>query len=134
MKLLLESAEPFVSHQAGIRNSKRGRTYTTARYKAYVTSLRDQIATHAHTWQLVARGEPVWLTMAFLYPERKRPRMQADYELRCTKPDADNIAKSVVDAMEGIVFEDDSSVHWRGLTRVHVRGATTHRIEIEVDR
>lgn len=54
------------------------------------------------------------ITACFPIPKsvskKMRQQMEEGYELHSKKPDADNIAKSVLDALNGIAFDDDSQV------------------------
>ena len=49
---------------------------------------------------------------------------------KVTKPDIDKLARAILDALTGIVFEDDSQV----TTLVCWKGFGTPRVEIQVDR
>ena len=44
------------------------------------------------------------------YPKKRREACLNGFEKPCKKPDLDNLAKSVMDAMNGVVFKDDSQI------------------------
>ena len=90
------------------------RTYTpekTAEYENLVKlsymeqvniKLTGQIAATIYAYFPIPKSE-----------SRKRHKLMADGEITHTKrPDADNIAKTVLDALNGIAFDDDSQI-WR---------------------
>lgn len=62
-------------------------------------------------------------------PKKRRAAMEAG-EIGCsTKPDADNLAKCVLDALNGLAYDDDSHI-----TRLEVRKlySTDPRCEVEL--
>ena len=59
---------------------------------------------------------------------KKRHKLMADGEIMHTKrPDADNIAKTVLDALNGIAFDDDSQV-WKLI--VYKRYSDEPRVDV----
>lgn len=104
-------------------------TYTpekTAEYENLVKlSYMDQVGAKL-TGQIAAI-----LYVYFPIPKaesKKRHKLMADGEIMHTKrPDADNIAKTVLDALNGIAFDDDSQV-WKLL--VYKQYSETPRINV----
>ena len=62
-------------------------------------------------------------------PKKTKLRMSLGYELPTKKPDCDNIAKAVLDALNGIAFDDDAQV-----VKLHVykKYADTPRVEVSI--
>lgn len=62
-------------------------------------------------------------------PKKRRADMEAGRVGCATKPDADNLAKCVLDALNGLAYDDDSSV-----TRLEVRKlySTEPRCEVRL--
>ena len=88
----------------------------TADYEALVattaaaTLAGDALAAH----QLLDGPLEAVLEMRFPVPaswsKAKRARALAGVEWHTSKPDADNVAKAILDACNGVVFRDDSQV------------------------
>lgn len=88
----------------------------TAGYEALVSATaaaalsRDALAAH----QLLDGPLEVVLEMRFPIPaswsKAKRARALAGIEWHTSKPDADNVAKAILDACNGVVFRDDSQI------------------------
>ena len=105
---------PFVKGKARPRFSK-GRAYTPKGTKdaerqiesAYRHACRDAFG----ALQTASEGVPVlieiWTTRNVLSGFRRR---DGDSHDDLQKPDADNIAKLVLDALNGVAYEDDSQV------------------------
>lgn len=51
---------------------------------------------------------------------------------RFSKPDVDNIAKAVLDALTGIAWQDDARVWRLSVERVYARAGDAARVEVEV--
>ena len=83
----------------------------TAGYEALVAAMASN-AMRAH--QLLDGPLEAVLEMRFPVPaswsKAKRARALAGVEWHTSKPDADNVAKAVLDACNGVVFRDDSQV------------------------
>ena len=104
--LVIQGLTDFVSHQVGHRKgvarlaAPGGRIYSTARYRRYIKELRD-------AWGLQDElyTGALWIEIRFHYPSTERARGP-----RTAAPDLDNLAKSVLDALEGWVIKNDASV------------------------
>lgn len=89
------------------------RLYTPAKTRKY-EALVSATATAAMVSQRRQRLDgplKVTIVAAFTLPkskERKRQPVQGSWHVG--KPDADNVAKAVLDAIEGVVFAEDAAV------------------------
>lgn len=83
----------------------------TADYEALAATTAGN-AMHAH--QLLDGPLEAVLEMRFPIPaswsKAKRARALAGIEWHTSKPDADNVAKAILDACNGVVFRDDAQV------------------------
>ena len=83
----------------------------TADYEALAAAMASN-AMHAH--QLLDGPLEAVLEMRFPVPaswsKAKRARALAGVEWHTSKPDADNVAKAILDACNGVVFRDDAQV------------------------
>ena len=87
----------------------------TAGYEALVAATAAAtLAGDAPTHQLLDGPLEAVLEMRFPVPaswsKAKRARALAGVEWHTSKPDADNVAKAVLDACNGVVFRDDAQV------------------------
>lgn len=87
----------------------------TADYEALVaTTAAATLAGDAPTHQLLDGPLEAVLEMRFPVPaswsKAKRARALAGVGWHTSKPDADNVAKAVLDACNGVVFRDDSQI------------------------
>ena len=87
----------------------------TADYEALVAATAAAaLAGDAPTHQLLDGPLEAVLEMRFPVPaswsKAKRARALAGVEWHTSKPDADNVAKAILDACNGVVFRDDSQV------------------------
>ena len=95
------------------RFTKNGIAYTPARTKEYEKLVSWAYKTAAHGVML---SGPVRAKIVAVYkiPHSWSKRKQAEAEemslLPLTRPDLDNVAKAVLDALNGIAYKDDSSV------------------------
>lgn len=82
-------------------------------YKAYVAVLAANAAKE-HGWEYTEGPVLVVINAYFSVPKSKSKKYKAacykGTELPCKKPDADNIAKIICDAMNGIVYKDDAQI------------------------
>ena len=85
----------------------------TAGYEALVAATASN-AMRAEAGPLFTGPLEAVLEMRFPVPaswsKAKRARALAGVEWHTSKPDADNVAKAVLDACNGVVFRDDSQV------------------------
>jgi Holliday junction resolvase RusA-like endonuclease len=97
------------------RFTKGGTPYTPEKTRAYETKA-------AIIYKLAARGYkfprhvPVSVTIRAFYgvpasdTKRQRERKLTGAVLPCKKPDIDNVTKIILDALNGLAYEDDAQV------------------------
>lgn len=96
-----------------VRFTRSGIAYQPASSKSYCQSLKYYARSQY-------RGEPesgaIAVDVIFTFPPLKsftKKRMDAledEPEIHCKKPDLDNLAKPLLDAMNGILWVDDSQI------------------------
>lgn len=79
---------------------------------------------------------PVSLTVRAFFPSRKpaRKRVPRPQEWHHSKPDLDNILKAVMDALEGVVYRNDSQVARIVCEKHRAAQGEEERTEIEIER
>jgi len=99
------------------RATSRGgfvRMYTDEKTEAYESAVADEARIAMREWQ--AFDTPMQLQLSAYYPipkswSKKKRQMAMDGEIHPqVKPDLDNVMKAVLDAMNGVVYVDDSQV------------------------
>jgi len=117
------------------RASTRGgfvRLYTDEKTRAYEESVAVQARAAMGTAQMLTTPTAVRITAFYYMPLSwsKKKRQQAMMgEIVPGKPDLDNISKSILDAVQGIVIDDDKNVI--KLT-VEKRFAFQPRVEVHI--
>lgn len=93
--------------QARPRFTRQGHAYNSDKCKTY----REHVALAAKTAMCgrgpISKKTPVRVLVAVF---RARPKRTTNGDAPTTRPDIDNYAKMILDALNGIVFEDDSQV------------------------
>lgn len=98
------------------RFTKSGHVYTPDKTKRY----EMRLAGEASNWMVLRQLDPitvpckVLIRAQFQIPKSwtKKKKLQAEQrEIFPGKPDIDNVAKIVLDAFNGVVFEDDAQVY-----------------------
>jgi Holliday junction resolvase RusA-like endonuclease len=96
------------------RVGKFTKTYTDAKTKMYEEKIASaaRLATYPH--------EPLTTPIAVFmrinvpiptsYSKKRKEACLLGVEMPCKKPDIDNVAKGILDAMNGIVYKDDVQV------------------------
>jgi Holliday junction resolvase RusA-like endonuclease len=84
------------------RFTRSGHAYTAEPYRSFKDNLRELVA--AQMVNTPVFDSPVVVDLFITCPEPKTTKLSHP------KPDVDNYAKAVLDAMNGIVFKDDSLV------------------------
>ena len=118
------------------RFAKRGnyiQTYTPVKTKTYEDEVR-LLATKAKGSGSTLEGSvSVFIYISFSVPQsyskRKREACLSGEEKHTKKPDLDNVAKAVIDGMNGIIFKDDSQITSLHVTKVY---AETPAVEVMV--
>ena len=107
--------------------------YTPTKTKTYEQQVAD--AARVAMGAKLRTMEPVQLNMDIFVPipkswsKIKRARALNGVEYPTTKPDIDNVAKAVFDAMNGIVFQDDKQIINHCITK---RYSDNPRVEVRV--
>jgi Holliday junction resolvase RusA-like endonuclease len=87
-----------------------------------------QMAAIAAKGELIPRGTPVSIWLIFYFDPPKSLKKSAS-RLKTTKPDIDKLIRSVLDALTGTIFEDDSQV---AVCRMQKCFAQPERLEVFV--
>jgi Holliday junction resolvase RusA-like endonuclease len=99
------------------RATSRGgfvRMYTDAKTLGFESAVADEARIAMREWQ--AFDTPMQLQLSAYYPipkswSKKKRQMAMDGDIHPqVKPDLDNVMKAVLDAMNGVVYVDDSQV------------------------
>jgi Holliday junction resolvase RusA-like endonuclease len=78
---------------------------------------------------------PLFVSIKFIFPRPKGMRWKnkpMPRYAKTSKPDADNLAKAVLDALNGIVWDDDAQVFDLRIIKVVAGGDEQPRTEITV--
>lgn len=121
---------PFVAGKARVRFFK-GRAYRPAKDRdrgRAITSAWVKANGHGIAFP---KGTPVQVDIDVLKPAPKDTR-DGDSVAYTVKPDADNIAKLVLDALNGHAFEDDSQVVWLLVSKHWRNREQTERMRVLV--
>ena len=115
---------PLVRGKGRVRFVRQtGRTYTPDATAAAMEQVRMAYAVRANG-AMAPKGMPVHVEIdTFRVMPKSRPKRMV-HEPDTFKPDADNIAKLVLDALNGIAWHDDTQVtdldvHKHDRTRLH---------------
>lgn len=102
-------------------------------WKAYASGLYQQ-AIQASEWRSWPFGGPLAVTISAVWPCPKSAKKadRARQRWRVGKPDADNIAKAVCDAGNGVLWGDDSQVAVLSVSRIVGREGDYPRVEVTV--
>ena len=113
MTIILQfSGDPVAKGRA--RSTRPGRHYTPSKTRNWETSAK-YIAQQQMRGRLLLKGAVlIDIHMVFM-PSKSWPQWKQDYALRgfiahTKKPDADNVQKSVKDALNQIVYQDDAQI------------------------
>ena len=96
------------------RVTRSGRVYTPTKTMKAEASIQDA-AREAMQGQQPLEG-PVYVSAAFnmeiptSWTKGKQSKARSDELMPTAKPDLDNLAKTILDALNGIVYRDDSQV------------------------
>lgn len=94
----------------------RARTYTPAKTRNYESHVREVAAGRMQELGLAPFRRPVEVEIGAVMPvprswsAKKRAQAIAGVVAHVSRPDLDNIAKAVLDAVNGVVIEDDCQI------------------------
>lgn len=119
------------------RFSKWG-AYTDKATKEYESRVKDIFEVSGQ--QGYMDKEPLFVQIKAFYniPEsytKKRKKAIMDcLELPTKKPDADNIAKIILDALNGLAYEDDTQVITLNVIKLYDRDNKGPRVEVSIQK
>lgn len=94
------------------RMTRTGRAYTPSKTRLYEVHIQD--LWRRGTAPTLPAGQPLRVSVDafFSVPKStsKKQKMKMDGAPHIKKPDADNVVKAVLDALNGLAFEDDSRI------------------------
>lgn len=94
--------------QGSMRRSKHGAIiHSSAKLKAWRNAVRDAAILEAKRQGWRTCDAPCALSLTFLVPAPKRPMHPGHAS---TKPDLDKLVRGIGDALEGVVYSNDSRV------------------------
>lgn len=98
------------------RFTRNGRTYTPKETASYETLVKLCFQSAAPNAEPLPQGTPLWADIRAYFPipqsvSKKKHALMLDNTIRpTTKPDADNIAKIILDSLNGIAYHDDAQI------------------------
>lgn len=118
-------------HTTSIRYSQKG-SYATKEY----TKFKVMIAKHFYSNTPYKIDVPLEVKLLIWYPIPKRWNKKKTEEnhlgYKITSPDIDNIAKSILDGMNGFAFDDDKQIALLKLSKCYDKKIDKIKIEIWV--
>ena len=101
--------EPQGSTRSFVRNGKIATTSDNKKLKPWRQQLSDTVFVESGCCPYVGKGlEPITLTLDFYF---QRPKSAPKKRTANTvKPDVDKLARACLDALTGIVYQDDAQV------------------------
>ena len=112
------------------RFTRSGHTYTPDKTRQYEALVRSCFDTQCGA--PFAPEQPVFVMICAYfsipksYPKYQRLALDGAFHLK--KPDADNVAKSVLDALNGHAYPDDSAVQIAGVYKIYTNASP--RVEV----
>ena len=117
----------IIGRHARLLTPQREREYQAAVKAIAVRAARQQVFT-------VEPGEPVGLVVVAYMRRPKRIKDRLARAWASAKPDVDNIAKSIMDAMEPEVLPDDKQVVCLRVMKMYATDDESPRVEVVVVR
>lgn len=128
-------AQPRQRHRIMAAGGKQFVTnYTPTKAPVNVFKAACQAAA-SHVMQCPISG-PVHLWLTFVFPRPKsmtRKRGENPRAWKSTKPDIDNVYKSLADALTGIAWVDDSQVVWLNVQKCVAAADEQSRVEVRIE-
>ena len=116
------------------RFTRSGHTYTPSKTEAYEKTVLHCFETQCGT--PFPPGVPIlatiiaWFPVPKSCPKYKRSELEGAFHLK--KPDADNLAKSVLDALNGHAYPDDSAVQINSVYKYYTNAAPRLELTLEI--
>lgn len=114
------------------RFTRGGHTYTPEKTKAYEETVR--LCWKTQSGQCFAGGIPLLASIIAYFPipkstgRKKAAAMEGTFHL--SRPDADNLVKAVLDALNGYAYPDDSAIQIDRCYKIYTNGLP--RVEVEI--
>ena len=109
------------------RFTRQGRAYTPKKTVYYETQIRQAYINAGG--ELISDSAPILICITACFKKAKSNKMPSP----TLKPDADNIAKAVCDALNGIAYKDDKQITCLTVDKVWAEDGI-ERIEIDVEQ
>jgi Holliday junction resolvase RusA-like endonuclease len=114
------------------RFTRTGHTYTPDKTAAYEEKVR--LCWKTQTGSCFAGGIPLKASIIAYFPipksASKKKAAAMDGSFHTSRPDADNVAKAILDALNGYLYPDDSAVQIDRCWKVYTNGAP--RVEVTI--
>ena len=115
--------------------------YTPPKTQAYEASVKEAFQEEAYKQHLLKnfpledeQAVFVKITAAYKIPtmaaKSKKLKMLCGKLLPTTKPDCDNIAKIICDALNGVAYRDDKQVVWLTVSKIYTYGEPYVRVRL----
>jgi len=116
-----------------IRGKARARitrfgTYTPKTSKDYETLIKGCFVANNGTY--TEKPVNVGIIAYFQYPKSYTKKKKAETPIPMKKPDIDNIAKSVLDALNGVAYKDDAQVVSLNVSKYWTQGEERLRVYV----
>lgn len=130
-ELLIIPGEPVAKGRP--RMTRTGHAYTPEKTRLYEAHIRAIWKRASAQKGSVSQPLRVFVTAYFAVPKsvskKRRERMEGAPHTK--RPDGDNIAKAVLDALNGLAFEDDSHIHDLRIVKCYTLGEP--RVEVRLE-
>lgn len=108
------SFEKIELHSQGVRYTSRGgraMSFTTKKYNDFKKEIKKQIKEQG-VEEKFANACSLKIEVFYPIPKsfKKSVREQMIYSPKISTPDVDNLAKSILDGLAGVLFEDDKLI------------------------
>ena len=124
--------------KARARTTKTGHTYTPEKTVMYENLVKTCFM-ESQPRQKWFDGEPLAVSIyaRFSIPKSKTKKekqaMLQGYKLPTVKPDADNIAKVICDALNGVAYGDDTQVCRLTVIKEYIREDTPAHVTVSIE-
>ena len=108
-------------------NSNTGAVFNAKPYDRFKRDVKRLVKTEPVLWDC-----PIKVSIAFFFKRPKRPLFK---EYAATKPDLDNLIKAVGDALEGVIWDNDSRIcqYGSGTGKFYVEHGSSPRIQLIIE-